>query len=171
MIILDVVLLLFLAGFIFYGLFFGLIRTIGSLIGLIGGVWTAGTFYLLVFNFLANLAFGFDSLGKSIVFFLIFTLANRIIVFGFAILDRTFDFFSIIPFLKTINRIAGAMFGAIEGGFVLGFVLYLAQSYTFINSLLFKFSTASKIVPYLEKFVEILRPLLPTILDQLKHLV
>lgn len=171
MIILDVVLLLFLAGFVFYGLFFGLIRTIGSLFGLIGGIYVAVTFYETVFSYLSSLAFGFNVLGKSVAFFLIFTLVNRLIVLGFAVIDRTFDFLAIIPFLKTINRLAGAVFGLIEGGFVLGFALYIVQSYDFLNILLVRFSVGSKVVSYLEKFVEILRPILPNLLDQLKHLV
>lgn len=171
MIVLDVVLLLFLAGFVFYGLFFGLIRTVGSLLGLLGGIYVAVTFYETAFSYLSNLAFGFDVVGKSVTFFLIFTLVNRLIVLGFAIIDRTFDFLSIIPFLKTINRVAGAIFGIIEGGFVLGFALYIVQSYDFLGSLLARFSEGSKIVSYLENFVEILRPVLPNILDQLKHLV
>jgi membrane protein required for colicin V production len=171
MIVFDVILLVFLAGFVFYGLFFGLIRTIGSLLGLIGGVWVAATFYEQAYAILGNLAFGFDVLGRSLAFFLIFTIVNRLIAFGFAVLDRTFDFFSIIPFLKTINRVAGALFGLIEGGFVLGFALYIMQSYSFSTSILERFSADSKFVPYIEKFVEVLRPVLPTILDQLKHLV
>lgn len=171
MIILDVVLLLLIAGFVFYGLFFGLIRTVGSLLGLIIGAWVAVFTYQEAFILIRNLAFGFDAIGKTITFFIIFTLVNRLVVLGFALLDRTFDFFSIIPFLKTINRVAGAVFGLIEGGLVLGFVLYLAQSFTALNRLVSHFGQGSKIIPYLTKFVEILRPIMPQVLDQLKQLI
>ena len=171
MIILDVILLLIIAGFVFYGLFFGLIRTIGSLLGLVIGAWAAVYSYQIAFDFIQSMAFGYDVLGKTLTFFVIFTISNRLVTLIFAILDRTFDFFSIIPFLKTINRLAGAIFGLIEGGILLGFVLYTAQSFEFVQQLIDKFGANSKIIPYLTRFVEVLRPIMPQVLDQLKQLV
>jgi membrane protein required for colicin V production len=171
MIILDVVLLLIIAGFVFYGLFFGLIRTIGSLIGLILGVWLAAIFYQPAFGVLKNLAFGFDAIGKVMTFFIIFTIVNRIVVLLFALLDRTFDFFSIIPFLKTINKVAGAAFGLVEGGILLGFSLYIIKNFSVLSKLLDNFSEGSKIIPYLMKFVEILTPVFPQLLNQLTKII
>ena len=55
MIIFDAILLIILAGFVFYGLFFGLIKTLGSLAGVIVGAFIASHFYLSVFNFSENL--------------------------------------------------------------------------------------------------------------------
>lgn len=170
MAILDIALLIIIAGFVFYGLFFGLIRTVGSLLGLIIGLWLATLLYEPVFAMLHNLAFGFDSIGRSIAFFILFTIINRLVVLLFALLDRTFDFFSIIPFLKTINRLAGAVFGLIESGFLLGFIWYIIQSYPVLAAFIDKFDTGSKIMPYLIRFVEILRPIFPNLLDKLKEL-
>lgn len=171
MMIVDVVLLIILAGFVFYGLFFGLIRTIGSLAGFIIGVWLANLTYLLVFGWLRNLFFGFDNTGKILIFMLVFTLINRLVSFAFAILDRTFDFISIIPFLKTINRLAGAAFGLIEGGLVLGLVLSLLLSYPIIGGWLNSVLARSQIMPYLVAFIEIVKPILPEILKRLKSLL
>lgn len=171
MIILDVVLLLVIAGFVFYGLFFGLIRTVGSLIGLILGVWLAAIFYQPAFGFLKNLAFGFDAIGKVMTFFIIFTIVNRIVVLLFALLDRTFDFFSIIPFLKTINKVAGAAFGLVEGGILLGFALYIVKNFSALSKLLDSIAEGSKIIPYLMKFVEILTPVFPQLLNQLTKII
>jgi membrane protein required for colicin V production len=171
MIILDVVLLLTVAGFVFYGIFFGFIRTVGSLLGLVIGLWLAALFYNQAYAIIRSMAFGYDTLGKSLTFFILFTLINRVVVLIFALLDRTFDFFSIIPFLKTINRLAGAVFGLIEGGLLLGFLLYIVQSFAFLAMWIEKIGHGSKIIPYLMKFVEILRPIFPTLLDQLKQLI
>ena len=167
----DVILLLVIAGFVFYGIFFGFIRAIGSLAGLIIGAWVAVFGYEVAYQYIQNMAFGYDVLGKTVTFFVIFTITNRLVVLGFAILDRTFDFFSIIPFLKTINRLAGAVFGLVEGGILLGFVLYLVQSFTLTQQLIERFGANSQIIPYLVRFVEILRPIMPHVLDQLKQLV
>lgn len=171
MIILDVVLLLTVAGFVFYGIFFGFIRTIGSLLGLVIGLWLASLFYNQAYSVVRSMAFGYDVIGKTLTFFILFTLINRVVVLIFALLDRTFDFFSIIPFLKTINRLAGAVFGLIEGGFLLGFILYIVQSFPYLGMWVDKVGAGSKIIPYLMKFVEILRPIFPTLLDQLKQLI
>lgn len=171
MIILDVVLLLTVAGFVFYGLFFGLIRTVGSLLGLVLGLWLASLLYEPAYSVFKSMAFGYDVLGKTLTFFILFTLINRIVVLIFALLDKTFDFFSIIPFLKTINRIAGAVFGLIEGGLLLGFVLYIVQSFSVLSLWVDKISSGSKIIPYIMKFVEVLKPVFPNLLNQLKQLI
>ena len=131
MIIIDIVLLIVLSGFVFYGLFFGLIRTLGSLIGVVGGLWFTLIFYLTVFDWVKNLFFGHELAGKIITFFILFSLVNRLIGFVFALLDRTFDLISVIPFLKTINRLAGAALGFIEGGLVLGLVLIFISTTPF----------------------------------------
>lgn len=168
--IFDIILILIMAGFIFYGLFFGLIRTLGSLLGVIVGAWVASHFYLTVSVWLGNLFFGYNNIGKLVVFFLLFGLANRLVSFLFYLLDRAFDFISIIPFLKTINRLAGALFGFIEGGLILGLIIYVAVRYLtfqwFVNMIM-----NSQVAPFLLKFAKILLPLLPEVLKKLQSFI
>ena len=171
MIIFDVILLIILAGFVFYGLFFGLIKTLGSLVGVIAGAFVASHFYLTAFNFSENLFFGYNNLGKVISFIVLFTLVNRLVCLIFSILDKTFHFISIIPFLKTINRLAGAIFGFIEGCLVLGLILYVVARYSFIESLFGGWISNSEMAPFLVKFANVLLPLLPEMLKRLKSLV
>lgn len=161
--IIDLVLLVILAGFVFYGLFFGLIRTLGSLIGWVVGLWLTVMFYLVVFGWIKNLFFGHELAGKIIVFFVLFTLINRLIGFAFALLDRAFDLISIIPFLKTINRLAGAALGFIEGGLVLGLILLFATQSPFAA-----WFSASKVAPFLTSFAKAVTPLLPGLLERVK---
>lgn len=164
--IFDVILLIILAGFVFYGLFFGLIRTIGSLLGMVIGLCLALVFYPTVFEWVKNLFFGHDFSGKIITFIILFTLINRLIGFIFAILDRTFDLLSVIPFLKTINRLSGAILGLVEGGLVLGLILlYISQSAfgSWLNG--------SQVAPFLIKFTKIVIPLLPGLLNKVKGVV
>lgn len=166
MIIFDIVLLIILAGFVFYGLFFGLIRTVGSLIGLVGGLWLTMLFYLTVFGWVKNLFFGHEFAGKIIIFIMLFTLINRLIGFIFVLLDRTFDLISIIPFLKTINRLAGAALGFIEGGLVLGLALIFISQTGFFGWL-----DASKVAPFLISFAKAVTPLLPGLLNRVKGVI
>jgi len=166
MIIFDIVLLVILSGFIFYGLFFGLIRTVGSLIGMVGGLWLTLIFYLTVFEWVKNLFFGHELAGKIVTFFILFTIINRLIGFIFVLLDRTFDLISIIPFLKTINRLAGAALGLVEGGLVLGLILLIISQTAFGHWL-----DASKVAPFLIGFAKAIMPLLPGLLNRTKGII
>ena len=171
MIIFDAILLLILAGFVFYGLFFGLIRTAGSLVGVIIGAWAAGQWYLNFYTWTENLFFGHANLGKVISFIIVFVLVNRLVGLVFVILDKFFHLISIIPFLKTINRLTGAIFGFIEGGLVLGLLLYVSARYTLVGHWTADLMAGSKIAPFLLKFTDILTPLLPELLKQLQSII
>ena len=166
MIILDIVLIIILAGFVFYGLFFGLIRTLGSLIGVVGGLWFTLIFYLMVFDWVKNLFFGHEFAGKIITFFILFSLVNRLIGFVFALLDRTFDLISVIPFLKTINRLAGAALGFVEGGLVMGLALIFISQTAFGH-----WFDNSKVAPFLINYTQAIMPLLPGFLTRIKGMI
>lgn len=171
MIFFDIMLLLILAGFVFYGLFFGLIRTLGSIISFLGGLWLASLFYLDVFAWAQNLFFGYNIIGKLVCFFVLFSLINRLIAFGFVLLDRAFDIISIIPFLKTINRLAGAALGFIEGGMVLGFILYTLINNAILGKWFLSLSASSNLTPFLLKFAQVVAPMIPGLLNKLKTLI
>lgn len=168
---LDIALLLILAGFVFYGLFFGLIKVFGSLAGVVVGAWAASRIYLLVFAWLKSLAFGYDDLGKIISFILCFIIINRLICLAFALLDRTFNLISVIPFLKTINRLGGLVIGFIEGGLVVGLLLYVIGRYTMAQSFLGPFLLKSQLAPFFLQFMAVLKPLLPALLKQLHSVI
>ncbi|MFH1427862.1 MAG: CvpA family protein [Patescibacteria group bacterium] len=171
MTIFDTILLVILAGFVFYGLFYGLIRTLGSLVGVIAGAYLASRWYLIIFDYAQDLFFGYNNLGKVLTFIILFTIINRLIGWLFSILDKTFNILSIIPFLKTINRLAGAVFGFIEGALVLGLVLYVASRYAILGTFFGKWLVNSEIAPFLLRFVEVLKPLLPEVLKKLQGLI
>lgn len=166
MIIFDIILLVILSGFIFYGLFFGLIRTFGSLVGMVGGLWLTFIFYLTVFGWAKNLFFGHETAGKIIVFFILFALINRLIGFIFVLIDRTFDLISIIPFLKTINRLAGVVLGFMEGGVVLGLILLIISQTSFGH-----WFDNSKVAPFLISYAQAIMPLLPGLFNRVKGMI
>lgn len=163
--IIDLVLLFIWAGFVFYGLFFGLIRTLGSLLAVVAGAWAASLFYLNLFNVIQSWFFGLDNLGKIVCFIIVFTLANRIIGLVFSILDKAFNIFSIIPFLKTINRIGGAILGFFEGALVLGILVYLGVEYLSLNSWLPWGIKQSVVVPPLIDLIQFLVPFFSKVLQ------
>jgi membrane protein required for colicin V production len=169
--IFDVILIVILAGFTFYGLFFGLIRTIGSIVGVVAGAYVAGHYYLNAFALVKDLFFSHDNLGKVITFIVVFSITNRLVGFLFSLLDKTFGILSIIPFLKTINRLAGAALGFVEGGLILGLILFVASRYAFIGSWFGDWMVGSQVAPFLIHFNNVLMPLLPDALKKLSSLI
>ena len=151
-----------------YGLIHGFIRTLGSLVALVVGLWITYTYYLMVFDWAKNLFFGHNITGKIFTFFILFTIINRLIGFIFAILDRSFDLLSIIPFLKTINRLAGGVLGLIEGGLVLGIILVVASNLATPDSWLAAVLAKSQYSSYLILFAKIISPLIPELLNKAK---
>jgi len=168
MLIIDVVFLIILSGFVFYGLFFGLIRTIGVLVGLLIGTWVAGNYYLEVFGFIKGAFLGFDNLGKILSFLIVFSLTEKLVGLGFSIIDKTFNILSIIPFLKTINKLGGVIFGLIEGTLTIGLFLFIASRYIFIETWLGALLQNSVLAPFFLNTVKVLMPLLPDVLKQLQ---
>jgi len=126
MALIDTILLIILGGFVLYGFFFGLIRTAGNLLGLIAGFIAASAYYETIFSWIDKIFLSYQNIGRFLVFVLLFTLINRFIGLLFSWLGRLFDILSIIPFLKIINRLSGAVLGLVFGITVLGLGLSLA---------------------------------------------
>jgi membrane protein required for colicin V production len=170
MILFDLILLLILGGFVLYGLWFGLINTLGVLVGTIAGAFLAARWYDPVSSWAGFLFGGHTNLAKVVCFLILFIIINRLVGLVFWLIDKIFSFFKIIPFLSTINRLLGAVFGFLEGVLVLGLTLFVAERYPlgdwFINSL-----ADSKVAHYLIAVGKILMPLLPEVLRQLKSLI
>jgi uncharacterized membrane protein required for colicin V production len=165
--IIDIILIVFLAGFVFYGLFFGFIRTLGALVGILAGLWVASHFYGQAFEWIGKIFFGYESAGKIVVFLLLFTIVNRLVALGFSLLNSAFNIIAIIPFLKSINRLAGAIFGFLLGTIILSAVIYFVTGYPIIGGWFNKILDVSKVAPYLGKVIIIIKPFLPEILDKI----
>ncbi len=162
---LDVLLLLLLVGFAWFGFWFGLIHAVGGLAGTVLGAWLAGHYYAVVSAPFETL-FAAEGAWLKLFFFLaIFIFVNRLIGFGFYLLDRTFAFLTRMPFLKTIDRLSGAVLGLVEGAFVIGLTLVLASQYLELSSAVEQAIASSRIAFGLTAFAGVLVPLLPEFVD------
>ncbi len=123
---LDVVLLIIISGFALLGFVFGLIHTLGALIGIIAGAYIANNTYEMMTPFFANIITN-TTAAQIVAYIIIFTITNRLIGLVFGILDKALSLLTIIPFLGIINRIMGASLGFLEGVFSIGTVLYFTQ--------------------------------------------
>ena len=169
----DLILLLIIFGFIFFGFWFGVIHAFGALVGVVFGAYLAGQWYEGWAQALNVFFYGNINVARVVIFLVLFTLVNRVVGFVFYLLEKVFRIVSIIPFLKTINRLAGAALGFLEGAIVVGTVLYLSAKYPmpqffsdglaqsqFAGPLI---NTAKLVIPLLPKATQQLQAFIPWI--------
>jgi uncharacterized membrane protein required for colicin V production len=168
---LDVALIIFLAGFVWRGYFTGLIKSVGSFAGVIVGASIASYFYLQFYGLIDQFFGGLDNIGHVISFFIIFIIASKIIYLIFAALDKTYNFISIIPFLKSINRLAGAALGLIIGALITSLLLYVAAKYLPLGAAFDSALVGSKIAPWLLIIANAFLPVLSGGLKSLKTMI
>lgn len=166
----DVLLILSLVGFVWFGFWFGMIHMAGGLIGTVAGAFLAGQFYGVLAAPFEALLGSTSGWVKIISFLVIFVAINRFVGFIFYLVDRSFAFLTRIPFLKTIDRLAGAILGLAEGALVLGLTLYLGSRVELPPAIESAIMTSS-VAASLEVFAMILVPLLPDTLRFLQPYV
>lgn len=166
----DVALLIIIAGFALAGFMFGFIHTIGSLLGTVLGVYLASRYYAPVAAWLIDIL-GWGGNGIKVLMFVIaFILINRVIGFLFWAIDKSFNVVRVIPFVTTINRVAGLVFGALEGVITLGIIIYFIDKYP-LSEKLMGMIASSEVAPYTLKVANILLPLIPQAMQMLKSSV
>ncbi len=165
---LDVVLIVFAAGFVWRGYFTGLIKSIGSFVGVILGAAVASRLYLKFYDLIDQFFGGLDNIGHVISFFLVFAIASKIIYLIFVALDKTYNFIAIIPFLKSINRLAGAILGLVIGVLVESLLLYVCAKYLPLGEAFDGVLEGSKISPFILVIANAFLPILSNSLNALK---
>lgn len=119
--------LLIIAGFfIISGLYYGFIRTVGSLIGMVGGILVA---VLAIEWFDGIWSISSHPILQILLFLLIMGLASQLIGWIFELIDRAYKLLTIIPFLSSINKLLGGIMGAIEAFVVLSGIIYYTTTY------------------------------------------
>ncbi len=167
----DIILLIVLFSFFLRGFALGLIRMIGSLLGIIVGAYIASHYYLKFFGLFSGLFADLQNIGKVISFLLLFIASSLAVAIIFLILDKAYGLFSIIPFTKTINRLAGALLGLLVGTLAMGLLVYVINKYALPNTLFGGWLIDSKIAPTLLIISKMLLPLLAMSLKSLKSLI
>lgn len=122
----DIVLIVIVGAFVLFGFFFGLVHTLGSLIGTIIGIFFASRLVDPTFETFGFL-FGGGTFARILIFIIIFFLITRLVGLVIWIFEKAFGVFSWIPFAKSIDKLLGGFFGFIEGVMVVGVVLFYAM--------------------------------------------
>ncbi len=166
----DIILLVILGGFGLFGLWFGLVHTLGSLIGTAFGVFLAIRFYEVVAQWLINITGWGENICKVVVFIVMFFIINRLMGLAFWLVERVLRIFTGLPFIRSIDRLFGLIFGLLEGGLVLGFIFYFIARFP-VGDWFMGLVSGSKVVPYAVKLANILMPLVPEAIKVLKSTV
>ncbi len=165
----DLILVLILFGFVWFGFWYGFIYGVGGILGIVFGATLASRWYSLVAQKLLFLFGGNLNLARIICFLTLFIIIWRLVHLLFKLLDRVVNFLSFIPLLKTINRIAGATLGFLEGSLILGLILFFISR--FPVGRLADLIVRSDVAKFLIKIAKILWPLLPLTLKQIKGIL
>lgn len=121
----DLILVIIVGGFVFYGAFFGFIHTLGSLIGALVGAVIASRIVDPVFDWIGFI-FGGGTWARIIIFIIIFLIITKVVGVLFGVVKKVW---SIVPFGKSLDRLLGLVLGFIEGVIVVGVILYFAMQY------------------------------------------
>lgn len=148
----------------------GFIRTLGGLVGFLVGIFFASRYFEPIASTWQWLFFGSELFAKFFVFVFLFVLTGKLFKLVTFILDRAFNLLRFIPFTKSLNKIAGAVFGLLEGSLIVGLALYFMVRFPFNESWLLRIEN-SQLLKQLVKFAEILTPLIPEAITKMKILI
>ncbi len=156
----DIVLLIIIAAFAMTGWRVGIIHALGSLIGAVAGIYLASRYYQGFAAWLIHFTGWSGDFAKILCFILAFVIINRLVGFGFWILDKVFGIFTRLPFIHGLNNFLGLVFGLLEGIIVVGISIYFINKFAlkidFLKSL-----AQSNVALFSLKFSAFLWPLMP----------
>ena len=127
---LDLILLIIFFGFVGAGFYFGLIHTLGAIIGVVVGVVAASNIYTDISPFIQFFMIK-ENVADVIAFIVVFVGISRLIGYMVHMMDQGFKLARLIPFATMVNRLAGGLLGFVEGALVLGTILYVITTFEF----------------------------------------
>jgi len=166
----DIILLIIIGGFAMFGFWFGLIHTLGSLLGTVFGAYLASRYYEPMADWLMNITGWGGNVTKVIMFIIAFLIINRLVGFAFWIVDKMTSFFTSLPFISSLNRFLGLILGLFEGLVTVGLIIYFIERYP-VSEKLMEWIAMSAVAPYTTSVAAILLPLLPEALKMMKSTV
>lgn len=166
----DIILLIIIGGFAMFGFWFGLVHTLGSLLGTVFGVYLASRYYEPMAEWLIGITGWGGNVSRVVMFIIAFIIINRLVGFAFWIVDKFAGILTNLPFIKGINRLLGLALGIFEGLVTLGMIFYFIDKFP-LSEWLMTYISASVVAPYATGVASVLLPLLPDALKLLQNSV
>ena len=156
----DIVIVVVIALFAISGFKSGLIKTLGSLLGTVLGVFVAGHYYAPLTEVLIKFTGWSPNFVRIVVFLLLFIISNRLIGLLFWFINKVTGLITRLPFLSTVDHILGALVGVVEGTLIVGIAIFFITLYPPSPSFMTKLCE-SKLAPKTVSAASFLWPLLP----------
>jgi len=162
----DVVIILIVLGSVAAGWKSGLIRSVGNLLADLIALFIAWRVYDPVAGLVEGILHWSENICHVLAFILVFSVASALLLLLVYTIDRVFNWLAIIPFLKTINRAGGAVFGLLRGGLLISIWLFVLTLFPLWDWLVLQIDGAF-LVPYFQPLLAVWSFLLPLALRQL----
>ena len=166
----DILLLISAFGFVWGGFWSGLIQSIGGVIGLFLGQFVASRYYEHFATAIAPVFGGNPIASKIFAFVLIFLFVTRLTGWAFFFVNKIFHMFAIVPGMKFVNKLGGAVFGFIEASLFIGISLQFLSRLP-ISAGLAETMKNSSLATYFLNITGWLVPLFPKILKDSQNAV
>ncbi len=121
----DIILAVIVLAFAIAGFFAGFIKSLGTIVAFFAGAVLATSYFDQFGSLLSPIIGNHMVTAKIVAFFLIFIVVNLVVLFIFYLLGKVFRIISFIPFLSSLNRLAGLLLGFIEGVLLTGLFIYI----------------------------------------------
>ncbi len=157
--LLDAFLLLVIIYLTLSGYRSGFIRAVGSLAGLLVGVYLASRYFQVLASAWQWLFLGRETVARAAVFVVIFLLSSRLVKLLVFLVDKFFNLLRFLPFSRLVNRLAGAVIGLLEGVFIAGLIVFISVKQPFSAGLVEAIYN-SELARQLLMYVKILFPLM-----------
>src|SRR3989338_11493328 len=170
--IIDIVLILTLFFCFIVGFIYGLIHIIGTIVGGILGIW-AGSVYAgpLSSALAARFSWAGGAVAEWIIFFVIVGIVMKLGVLLFKGLEWLFGILTIIPFLRTFDRLLGGVLLLGIGALGLGLLIHALEQFSFRGFDLGSYLAPSKAAPFLTGIGEYLEPIVPAIINTVRSYI
>lgn len=168
--VIDIILLVIIAGFALAGIWFGFVHTLGSLIGTGLGIYLATRYFEILAGWLVKV-FGWSGNGPKVLAFIVaFFVINRLVGFGFWFLEKFIGFLTRLPFIRSLNRLLGLLLGLAEGVITVGAAIYFIERFPLSAPIMSRLAV-SQVAPYTVSVITVFLPLVPEAIKLLQSTV
>lgn len=166
----DIIIIIVLAGFSLFGLWFGFIHTLGSLLGTVLAAFLASRYYEPAADWLMAITGWEGNVARVVMFIVAFFIIARLVGLVFWIIEKTAHIFTKLPFMGVTNRVLGLALGFLEGIISIGLVIYFIERFPLSDPIM-DYLAQSETAPYALALGSILVPILPEALKILESTV
>lgn len=129
MFLIDIVLLILLGAFVIKGIKDGFIDALCSMVAIGLGLYAASLWYSLGAHWLMKFTGWGVTFSNILAFIIIFIIINRLVSWILYLGQRFLDVIAKLPVIKSLNTLAGGLFGLVSGILVLGLVISSVQRF------------------------------------------